>query len=60
MFSTKSDNCTPFVNIFDIIFLFPAELDGCLGFYAISIVFQLFNSDSSQIHASWSVVVLFP
>ena len=26
MFSTKSDKCTPFVHIFDIIFLFAAEL----------------------------------
>ena len=27
MFSTQSDNCTPFVHIFDIIFLFAAELE---------------------------------
>ena len=27
MFSSQSDNCTPFVNIFDIIFLFAAELE---------------------------------
>ena len=27
MFYTHSDNCTPFVHIFDIIFLFAAELD---------------------------------
>ena len=27
MFSTQSDNCTPFVQIFDIIFLFAAELE---------------------------------
>ena len=27
MFSTQSDNCTPFVHIFDIIFLFTAELE---------------------------------
>ena len=27
MFSFQSDNCTPFVNIFDIIFLFAAELE---------------------------------
>ena len=26
MFSTKSDNCTSFVHIFDIMFLFAAEL----------------------------------
>ena len=26
MLATQSDNCTPFVNIFDIIFLFAAEL----------------------------------
>ena len=26
MFSTQSDDCTPFVNIFDIISLFAAEL----------------------------------
>ena len=35
MFSTHSDNCTPFVHIFDIIFLFAAELEepkiGILG-----------------------------
>ena len=27
MFSTQSDNCTPFVHSFDIIFLFAAELE---------------------------------
>ena len=27
MFSTQSDNCTPFVHIFDIILLFTAELE---------------------------------
>ena len=27
MFSTQSDNCTPIVHIFDIIFLFAAELE---------------------------------
>ena len=27
----------------------------CLGFYAVSTVFQLFNSDSSQIHVSWTI-----
>ena len=27
VFSTQSDNCTPFVRIFDIIFLFAAELE---------------------------------
>ena len=27
MFSTQSDNCTPFVHIFDITFLFAAELE---------------------------------
>ena len=27
MFSTQSDNCIPFVHIFDIIFLFAAELE---------------------------------
>ena len=27
MFSTQSDNCTPFVHIFDIIFSFAAELE---------------------------------
>ena len=27
MFSTQSDNCTPFVHIFDIIFLFAGELE---------------------------------
>ena len=27
----------------------------CLGFYAVSTVFQLFNGDSSQIHASWTI-----
>ena len=27
MFSTQSDNCTPFVHIFDIIFLFAAEME---------------------------------
>ena len=27
MFSTQSDNCTPFVHIFDIISLFAAELE---------------------------------
>ena len=26
----------------------------CLGFYAVSTVFQLFNGDSSQIHVSWT------
>ena len=28
---------------------------GCLGFYAISTVFQLCNRDSSQIHVSWTI-----
>ena len=28
----------------------------CLGFYTVSTVFQLFNSDSSQIHISWATV----
>ena len=27
MFSTQSDNCSPIVHIFDIIFLFTAELE---------------------------------
>ena len=27
----------------------------CLAFYAVSTVFQLFNSDSSQIHVSWTI-----
>ena len=27
MFSTQLDNCTPFVHIFDIMFLFAAELE---------------------------------
>ena len=27
MFSTQSDNCTPFVHILDIIFFFSAELE---------------------------------
>ena len=27
MFSTQSDNCTPLVNVFDIIFVFAAELE---------------------------------
>ena len=27
MFSTQSDSCNPFVHIFDIIFLFAAELE---------------------------------
>ena len=27
MFSTQSDNCTPFLHIFDIIFLLTAEVD---------------------------------
>ena len=27
MFSTQSDNCSPFVYIFDVIFLFAAELE---------------------------------
>ena len=27
-----------------------------LEFYAISTVFQLFNGDSSQIHASWTIL----
>ena len=27
----------------------------CLGFHVISTVFQLFNSDSSQIHVSWTI-----
>ena len=27
MFSTRPDNCTPFVHIFDIIFLFAVELE---------------------------------
>ena len=27
MFSTQSDNSTPLINIFDIIFLFAAELE---------------------------------
>ena len=27
MFSTQLDNCTPFVHIFDIIFLFTPELE---------------------------------
>ena len=27
MFSTQLDNCTPFVHIFDIIYLFNAELE---------------------------------
>ena len=27
----------------------------CLGFYAISTVFQLFNGNSSQIHVSWTI-----
>ena len=28
MFSTQSENCSPFLNIFYIISLFPAELEG--------------------------------
>ena len=31
------------------------ELFVCLGFYTVSMVFQLFNSDSSQIHVSWTI-----
>ena len=27
----------------------------CLGFYAVSTVFQLINGDSSQIHVSWAI-----
>ena len=27
----------------------------CLGFYAVSTVFQLFNGKSSQIHVSWTI-----
>ena len=27
----------------------------CLGFYAVSTVFQLFNSDRSQIYVSWTI-----
>ena len=27
MFSTQSDNCTPFVHVFDVILLFAAELE---------------------------------
>ena len=27
----------------------------CFGFYAVSTVFQLFNSNSSQIHVSWTI-----
>ena len=27
----------------------------CLGFYAISTVYQLFNGDRSQIHVSWTI-----
>ena len=27
----------------------------CLGFYAVSTVFQLFNSNISQIHVSWTI-----
>ena len=27
----------------------------CLGFYVVSTVFQLFNSDSSQTHVSWTI-----
>ena len=30
----------------------------CLGFYAVSTVFQLFNSDSSQIHVSWTIPII--
>ena len=27
----------------------------CLGFYAVSTIFQLFNGDSLQIHVSWTI-----
>ena len=27
----------------------------CLGFYAVSTVFQLFKGDGSQIHVSWTI-----
>ena len=27
----------------------------CLGFYAVSTLFKFFNSDSSQIHVSWTI-----
>ena len=35
--------------------LFGEEGFAYLKFYAISTVFQLFNSDSSQIHVSWTI-----
>ena len=31
------------------------KIISCLGFYALSTVFQLFNSDRSQIHVSWTI-----
>ena len=30
-------------------------IDVCLGFYTVLTVFHLFNSDSSQIHVSWTI-----
>ena len=30
----------------------------CLGFYAVSTVFQLFNGDSSTIYVSWTILFL--
>ena len=32
-----------------------AKLFVCLGVYAVSTVFKLLNSDSSQIHVSWII-----
>ena len=29
--------------------------DNCLGLYAVSTVFPLFNGDSSQIYVSWTI-----
>ena len=37
-----------------LFFFVTCKLTDCLGFYAISTVFQLFNGDSSQIHVSWT------
>ena len=47
------DTCLNYQAFF--VCLFVVCLFVCLGFYAVSKVFQLFNADSSQIHVSWTI-----
>ena len=38
---------------------FPQDCLFCLGFYAVSTVFQLCNGDSSQINVSWTIFIQY-